>query len=289
MGLFSDATSKAGRFTALGRHRFVRTYHQTAGRSGGFGRRLLLAGSIFTGTALGYYFSGISLVAASAPNAEKTGQSSSPSKVLAPLPKLDSSHGSAFDSDNTTVVFVLGGPGVGKGTQCTKLVEEFDFVHLSAGDLLREERQRRGSPYGELIDYYIREGKIVPHEITIALLLKAMKENKGKTRFLIDGFPRNVDQGIEFETVVCPSKMVLFFECGEDEMLKRLMVRSQSSGRTDDNLESIKKRFRTFHESTIPVREFYHDLGKLRAVNCVGNVEQVYERTKTAVHELAMV
>lgn len=72
--------------------------------------------------------------------------------------------------DDCTVIFVLGGPGAGKGTQCTKLSKEFGFVHLSAGDLLREERQRLNSPYGELINTFIAEGQIVPMEITIALL-----------------------------------------------------------------------------------------------------------------------
>lgn len=83
------------------------------------------------------------------------------------------------------------GPGAGKGTQCAKLVKEFEFVHLSAGDLLREERNRPGSAYGELINNYIAEGQIVPMEITIALLHAAMVKS-GSKRFLIDGFPRKV-------------------------------------------------------------------------------------------------
>lgn len=191
-----------------------------------------------------------------------------------------------YSPESTTVVFVLGGPGVGKGTQCARIVAEFDFVHLSAGDLLRDERQRPGSPYSELIEHYIREGKIIPQEITISLLLAAMRANPTKTRFLIDGFPRSIDQGIEFEACVCPSKAVFFFECGEEEMLKRLMGRSQVSDRSDDNIESIRKRLRVFQESTIPVREFYHDLGKLQPIDCAGSIEQVYERTKSAIKAL---
>jgi UMP-CMP kinase len=280
--------SRFGERRFLGSLRLVRYLSTVKAAPGGnskIGQRFLVASTVCSGLAAGYYFSSISMVNATPSTTEKTGAVQS--SALPPLPKLDASHSVAFSAERTTVVFVLGGPGVGKGTQCTKLVDEFDFVHISAGDLLRDERQRKGSPYGELIEHYIREGKIVPHEITISLILNVMKSNPGKNRFLIDGFPRNIDQGIEFETLVCPSKMVLFFECGEEEMLKRLMVRSQSSGRTDDNMESIKKRFRTFQDSTMPVREFYNELGKLRAVNCVGNVEDVYERTKKAVHELA--
>lgn len=102
------------------------------------------------------------------------------------------------------MVFVLGGPGAGKGTQCALLASRFGYRHLSAGDLLREERQRPGSEYGELINTYIRSGKIVPMHITIGLLERAMVAS-GRAKFLIDGFPRDVAQGVEFERVVCPA------------------------------------------------------------------------------------
>lgn len=75
------------------------------------------------------------------------------------------------------IVFVLGAPGSGKGTQCEKIVKKFGYVHLSAGDLLREERNREGSEYGELIENYIRNGKIVPVDVTCALLENAMNQN----------------------------------------------------------------------------------------------------------------
>jgi adenylate kinase family enzyme len=98
----------------------------------------------------------------------------------------------------------------GKGTQCQKLVEEFGFCHLSAGDLLRAEQNREGSQYGDLIRTYIKEGTIVPMEITIKLLENAMRDalsegrsregwGDGKGRFLIDGFPRKMDQALKFE------------------------------------------------------------------------------------------
>ena len=96
-----------------------------------------------------------------------------------------------WSPDDVTVLFVLGGPGAGKGTQCTKLVSDYGFKHLSAGDLLREEQDRPGSEFGEMIKSYIKEGIIVPMEVTIQLLENAMKasmeaDNK-KGLFLIDG------------------------------------------------------------------------------------------------------
>lgn len=173
-----------------------------------------------------------------------------------------------FDASKVTVVFVLGGPGAGKGTQCARLVQDYGFVHLSAGDLLRAEQQRPGSQYGAMIADYIKEGKIVPMEVTVALLSNAIAEalskqgetdaghsipqqhkdkwTNGKGRFLVDGFPRKMDQAIKFDESVCPSQFVLFLQCSEDVMLERLLERGKTSGRADDNIESIKKRFRKY-------------------------------------------
>jgi UMP-CMP kinase len=105
-----------------------------------------------------------------------------------------------WSSDDVTVIFVLGGPGAGKGTQCAKLVSDYGFKHLSAGDLLREEQDRPGSEFGAMIKAYIKEGTIVPMEVTIQLLENAMKaeiEKEGKAwkkLFLIDGRPRHESQ-----------------------------------------------------------------------------------------------
>jgi len=100
-----------------------------------------------------------------------------------------------------------GGPGTGKGTLCEKLVKDWDFVHLSAGELLRAEQDREGSQYGALIKKFIQEGEIVPMEITVGLLQNAMQENvrKDRRKFLIDGFPRKMDQALAFESNVFSS------------------------------------------------------------------------------------
>lgn len=163
-----------------------------------------------------------------------------------------------FSPAAVTVLFVLGGPGAGKGTQCANLVRDYHFTHLSAGDLLRAEQVREGSEFGELIKSYIKDGKIVPMEVTVQLLENAMQEvvrksPEGKGKFLIDGFPRQMDQALKFEETVCPGRFVLFFDCPEAEMQKRLLKRGETSGRADDNVESIKKRFKTFEETSMPV------------------------------------
>lgn len=102
-----------------------------------------------------------------------------------------SSHSPTFNPDDVVVIFVLGGPGAGKGTQCENLVRDYGFCHLSAGDLLRAEQDRKGSEVGQMIKDYIKNGQIVPMEVTVKLLENAMKEDMDKQHsrlmFLIDG------------------------------------------------------------------------------------------------------
>ncbi|KAJ7135043.1 UMP-CMP kinase [Mycena crocata] len=219
-----------------------------------------------------------------------------------------------FDHAKVIVIFVLGGPGAGKGTQCTKLVQDFGFCHLSAGDLLRAEQHREGSEFGEFIQTCIREGNIVPMEVTVKLLENAMTAAlaegrsgdgwaNGHGRFLVDGFPRKMDQAIKFDEDVCMASMVLFFSTTEQVMLARLLERGKTSGREDDNAESIKKRFNTYKETTMPVIKHYEVLGKVAEVceNCSAftlsahprlqidsspPVDEVYQKTKAAVEKI---
>jgi len=191
----------------------------------------------------------------------------------------------SFSPAKVTVLFVLGGPGAGKGTQCANLVRDYHFTHLSAGDLLRTEQDRKGSEFGDLIKSYIKDGKIVPMEVTVQLLENAMtdvvEKSKDKTgKFLIDGFPRKMDQALKFEETVCPSKFVLFFDCPEEEMQKRLLKRGETSGRSDDNAESIKKRFKTFVETSMPVVEFFKEKNRLIHVSATKTPDEVYAETK---------
>ncbi|XP_054741367.1 UMP-CMP kinase [Anastrepha obliqua] len=181
------------------------------------------------------------------------------------------------------IVFVLGGPGAGKGTQCSKIVERYQFVHLSAGDLLREERAREGSEFGTLIEDYIRNGKIVPVEVTCSLLEKAM-QNSGKHRFLIDGFPRNQDN-LDGWTRQMADKVdfqfVLFFNCSEDKCVERCLSRGQSgSGRSDDNLESLKKRIQTYNNDSLPIIKHFEKLGQVMQIDASPSAEEVFKHVE---------
>jgi len=191
------------------------------------------------------------------------------------------------------VVFVLGGPGAGKGTQCGKIVDNFqDWAHISAGDCLREERSDPSSKVGELINNYIKDGKIVPVEITVGLLQKKMAAGsaEGKSCFLIDGFPRNLDNVTGWERVVGASADVcgvLFYEASEEQLEKRLLARGATSGRVDDNIESIKKRFRTYMNESMPIVEKYKEKGMVTAIDGMPPVEEVWKVTEAQIKTYA--
>jgi len=183
-------------------------------------------------------------------------------------------------SDLPNVVFVLGGPGAGKGTQCAKIVEKFQYVHLSAGDLLREERNTPGSAFGELIENHIRNGTIVPVEITCSLLANAMKKS-GQNKFLIDGFPRNKDNLDGWQREMGDKtnvKFVLFFDCSQETCMNRCLQRGAAgSGRSDDNEESLKKRFNTYIGDTMPIIDYYNALGLVRKMDASKSPDAVFE------------
>jgi UMP-CMP kinase len=211
------------------------------------------------------------------------------SLLTQPDPPLASSNVSpVFDPQKVTVLFILGGPGAGKGTQSANLVRDYGFVHLSAGDLLREEQDKEGSKYGQLIKDYIKDGLIVPMEVTVKLLENAMRaklDKNGTGKFLIDGFPRKMDQAVFFEETVCPSKYTVFLDCPEDLMRERLLNRGKTSGRSDDNEESIIKRFKTFVNTSMPVVEHFSQQGRVIKVPADGTVDDVYEKLVKSLAE----
>ena len=178
-------------------------------------------------------------------------------------------------SEESTVIFVLGGPGSGKGTQCAKIVDSFGYVHFSAGDLLRQ-FVRSGTKEGNECAEMMQQGKIVPSSVTVNLLKTAMKES-GQSKFLIDGFPRNLENRDTFLSVVGHDcTFVLFFDCPEDVLEKRLLGRAE--GRADDNIETIKKRFKTYQDQTMPVIEHYDKKGMVKHVKTDVSIEEVFEK-----------
>lgn len=170
------------------------------------------------------------------------------------------------------VVFVLGGPGAGKGTQSALILEQgrYPCVHLSVGELLREEQNREDSPHRALIDECLVAGKIVPVEISLALLQRAMEQaaaERGRgLLFLVDGFPRNYDNLAGWNRCmkgIASVWAVLLYSCPLNVLEERILARAATSGRSDDNLQSAQKRFRTFEEQTVPVVNTLRDVQEI--------------------------
>ncbi|KAF5947611.1 hypothetical protein HYC85_013568 [Camellia sinensis] len=189
------------------------------------------------------------------------------------------------------ITFVLGGPGSGKGTQCAKIVENFGFTHLSAGDLLRNEISSN-SENGAMILDTIREGKIVPSNVTVKLIQRAI-ESSDNDKFLIDGFPRTEENRRTYERIIgAEPNIVLFFDCPEDEMVKRVLSRNQ--GRVDDNKDTVRKRLEVFTSLNLPVINYYSQKGKLYKVlvqyvlsngnqmqiRAVGTEDEIFEQVR---------
>lgn len=175
------------------------------------------------------------------------------------------------------------GPGAGKGTQCEKLSKDFGMIHLSAGELLRNERLK-DTENGKLIDSYLKDGRIVPVEISLQLLKNEI-ESIPNNRYLIDGFPRNWDNLIGWEKIMDHMynvEMILYVNCDENILEERLLTRGLTSGRTDDNIITAKKRFKTFKDETIPVINHFQSINKYNLVTINGNqdIELVYQFIK---------
>jgi len=157
------------------------------------------------------------------------------------------------------VIWVLGGPGSGKGTQCDQIVAKYGFTHLSSGDLLREEL-KSGSDRAKILDEIMKKGDLVPLFVVLDLLAEAMiAKLSGSKGYLIDGYPREVAQGQEFEKEILPCSQILYFDVSDATMTQRLLNRGKTSGRADDNEDTIKLRLDTFHKHSKPVVEAYKD------------------------------
>uniref|UniRef100_A0A914X6F3 UMP-CMP kinase n=1 Tax=Plectus sambesii TaxID=2011161 RepID=A0A914X6F3_9BILA len=184
------------------------------------------------------------------------------------------------------VVFVLGPPGSGKGTQCIKISTEYGYIHLSAGDLLRAERQREGSEFGALIEEHITNGTIVPVEITCKLLENAMIASGGAPGFLVDGFPRNEDNLSGWDREMGPKtnlQFVLFLACPTEVCTQRCLNRGQ--GRTDDNEESLRKRIQTYNNQTLPIIKHYEKMNLVREIDTSADADSVYEQVRNAFNK----
>ena len=179
-------------------------------------------------------------------------------------------------------LILFGPPGSGKGTQSERLVEKYGVVHLSTGNLLRAEIAEK-TPLGLEAKSFIDKGQLVPDEVVIGMVDSYFDQHKEAKGFLFDGFPRTVAQAkaldklLELKKTVIAS--VLALDVTEEELVKRLLNRGKTSGRSDDSDEDvIRKRFSVYMKETTPVAEHYKKSRKFQAVKGEGSVEEIFDR-----------
>lgn len=175
------------------------------------------------------------------------------------------------------IIFVLGSPGGGKGTQCDKIKAKYKIFHYSCGDLLRQAVKEKNKE-AELINGYMKEGKIVPAEITCKLQKKCMEKNEKEYKdFLCDGFPRN-EENMEFFFKVMGKDVkvlcTLFLTCPEEVCIERIQKRGQ--GRVDDNIETVKKRFKSLKEETVPTVNRLKGYGPVYEIKANQSIDEVF-------------
>jgi len=173
------------------------------------------------------------------------------------------------------IVFIVGGPGCGKGTQCERIVAKYGYCHLSSGDLLRAE-VASGSERGQMLQEIMTKGDLVPNEMVLDMMKAEIEKNPEAAGFLIDGYPRTVDQGKSFEEKVGECCAVVYLEADNETMVGRLLERAKTSGRADDNEETIRKRLTVFSEQTKPVVEHYKGANKCTQINGLRTIEEVF-------------
>ena len=179
------------------------------------------------------------------------------------------------------VVFVIGGPGSGKGTQCAKIKTEFNYNHLSTGDILRTVVKEQKAPGWQQLDSDMKEGKLIDSE-TLMKFIKFSIQGSTNKKILLDGFPRNkenLDCWNKNMGDVADVKGVLYFEVSDEEMKKRLLGRNE--GRADDNEETIAKRLATFNNDTKPIIEYYEQQGNLIKIDASKTVDEIFNNVKT--------
>lgn len=180
----------------------------------------------------------------------------------------------------------LGPPGAGKGTQAKIFLDRSGIVQISTGDILRS-AVAKGSELGLKAKSYMDKGELVPDSVVIGIIEQRIQEPDCKKGFVLDGFPRTLDQAKALDEILKKLDLamnhVVNFEVGDDELVKRLLGRAAEEGRSDDNPESIKNRLQIFKDKTSPLIQYYEQKQILRHIVGTGTTAEIAERVKTVV------
>jgi adenylate kinase len=184
-------------------------------------------------------------------------------------------------------LILFGPPGSGKGTQSEKLVDKYGLVHLSTGNLLREEIANK-TPLGTEAKNFMDKGQLVPDEVVIGMIDNSLEHHKDAIGFLFDGFPRTVAQAEALDKLLELKKTaiaaVLALDVSEEELIKRLINRGKTSGRSDDTNESIiRKRFAVYNNDTEPVADHYKKEKKFQSIKGQGSVDDIFNSISVVI------
>jgi adenylate kinase len=177
-------------------------------------------------------------------------------------------------------LILFGPPGSGKGTQSEKLIAKYGLKHLSTGDLLRHEISRQ-TPLGQEAQNFMDKGQLVPDEVVIGMISSALDADPASRGFLFDGFPRTSAQAEALDRLLdlkkAPIAVMLALDVGEEELVKRLLKRGETSGRSDDTNEVvIRARIVEYRNKTAMVADHYMKTGKVVMVKGEGTVEEIF-------------
>ena len=176
--------------------------------------------------------------------------------------------------------FVLfGPPGAGKGTQSQKLIDKYQLVHISTGDLFRAHISNQ-TDLGKQVSKLIAEGELVPDQITINMLEEEIDKNPDAKGFIFDGFPRTIPQAAELDKFLEAkgSKIagVIALDVDKDELVKRVAQRQLETGRVDDQADKSQKRIDEYFNKIILVLPYYDEQKKLTKINGIGNIDDIF-------------
>lgn len=175
---------------------------------------------------------------------------------------------------------LFGPPGAGKGTQSQKLIDKYKLVHLSTGDILRNEIANcteLGLEAKKLMD----QGILVPDEVVIGMIGNKLDADKKANGFIFDGFPRTISQAEALDKLLESKNSsisgMIALEVDDRELEKRLLSRGKESGRPDDaNVDIIRKRIQEYNNKTAPVADFYKSQGKYSSINGIGSIDEIF-------------
>ena len=190
---------------------------------------------------------------------------------------------------NVKYFLLFGPPGAGKGTQSKKIIEKYNLVHLSTGDLLRKELETN-SKLGQLAKNYMNKGGLVPDDIILGMVAKELDANKGTKGIVLDGFPRTVDQAKGLEKILKDRNYevsaMFALNVRKKELVKRLLERAKQGNRIDDTPEIIEERIKTYIDQTAPVGEYFRKKGKLYEIMGEGKIDDIFDDISEVIEKL---